>query len=100
MPGLPLPGASGVFTMGRNDLEPVVTARFPAVRDALGWLECRGRARMTGSGACVFAVFTDRDAADAALTGLPAGWLGFAVQGLSRSPLLDRLAEQAVSALD
>jgi 4-diphosphocytidyl-2-C-methyl-D-erythritol kinase len=100
MPGLPLPGACGVFTMGRNDLEPVVTARYPAVRDALGWLECRGRARMTGSGACVFAVFTDRDAADAALTGLPASWSGYAVRGFSRSPLFDRLAERTARAPD
>lgn len=94
MPGFPLPGAFGVFAMGHNDLEPVVVARYPAVRDALGWLGCRGKARMTGSGACVFAVFDDRRSADAALCGLPAGWMGYAVSGLARSPLLERLGAQ------
>jgi len=94
IPGFPLPGASGAFLIGHNDLEPVVTARYPAVRDALDWLGVRGIARMTGSGACVFAVFDSREEASAALVGLPTGWQGYVAQGLSRSPVLDRLAKQ------
>jgi 4-diphosphocytidyl-2-C-methyl-D-erythritol kinase len=82
---------------GRNDLEPVVAARHAAVRAALDWLSARGSpARLTGSGACVFAVCADRGAAQAALAGMPAGWTGFAVEGLERSPLLARvLAERS-----
>ena len=39
---------------GRNDLEPVVTARHPDVAAHLAWLRQRSAgARMTGSGACV-----------------------------------------------
>lgn len=91
IPGFPLPGASGAFLMGRNDLEAVVVARYPAVREALGWLGGRGVARMTGSGACVFAAFERREQATAALLGLPTGWQGYVARGLSRSPLLDRL---------
>lgn len=94
IPGFPLPGASGAFLIGHNDLEPVVIARYPAVRDALDWLGARGIARMTGSGACVFAVFDSREEASAALVGLPAGWQGYVAQGLSQSPLRQRLAQQ------
>ena len=43
---------------GRNDLEPVVFARHPAVREASRWLAGQGVAsRMSGSGACLFAEF-------------------------------------------
>ena len=76
---------------GRNDCEPVVAARYPEVRDALDRLGRFGPARLTGTGSCVFAAFDRVGDAEAAIAGLPAGWLGFAVRGLDRSPLLDRL---------
>ena len=45
---------------GRNDLEPVVMARYPAVRTAQEWLARQGvSTRMTGSGACMFAEYPD-----------------------------------------
>jgi 4-diphosphocytidyl-2-C-methyl-D-erythritol kinase len=94
IPGSPLPSGDGAQLPGRNDLEPVVAARHPAVRAALDWLGARGAARMTGSGASVFAVCADRRAAQAALDGLPAGWTGFVAEGLSRSPLAARLAAE------
>lgn len=94
IPGSPLPIAAGVPLPGRNDLEPVVVARHPAVRAALAWLGARGAARMTGSGASVFAGFADRRSAEAALDGLPAGWTGFVAEGLHRSPLAARLAAE------
>src|SRR6185503_13165899 len=44
--------------VGRNDLEPIVTARYPEVAKHLAWLKSRcPQARMTGSGAGVFAEF-------------------------------------------
>ena len=45
------------FTLSRtrNDLQPVACALFPEVAEALSWLEQFAPARMTGSGACVFA---------------------------------------------
>ncbi len=94
IPGSPLPSGPGAELPGRNDLEPVVAARHPAVRAALGWLGARGAARMTGSGASVFAAYADRAAAQAALDGLPAGWTGFVAEGLHRSPLAARLAAE------
>ena len=85
------PGAAaasgGVFGPGfRNDCEAVVTALHPPVREALAWLQRTGPARLTGTGACVFAPCADRSAAEARLTGLPTGWQGFVVRSLARTP--------------
>ncbi len=79
---------------GRNDCEPVVTGRSPEVRRALAWLGERGEAQMTGTGSCVFAAFSDRGSAQAALDGLPPEWSGFVARGLDRSPLQERLAAE------
>lgn len=83
---------------GRNDCEAVVAARYPEVGRALAWLGQRGDARLTGTGACVFASFGSRDQASAALAGLPQDWLGFVVRGLATSPLLARVAVERAAA--
>jgi len=82
-------GALGNAGRLRNDLEPVVAARFPAVREHLDWLRKHGDARMTGSGSCVFAAFEDRDAAQRVVGALPASMHGFVAQGLEAHPLKD-----------
>ena len=75
---------------GQNDLEPVVTARYPEVAAQLAWLrQHRPQARMTGSGACVFAEFESEGEARALHTQLPGGMNGFVAQGLERHPLHD-----------
>ncbi len=75
---------------GRNDCEPVVRQRFPAVAEALDWLGRIAPARLTGTGSCVYApVPTEADAL-AALAELPARWTGYVVRGLNRSPLAAR----------
>jgi 4-diphosphocytidyl-2-C-methyl-D-erythritol kinase len=71
----------------RNDLEPVVTRRFPEVREHLAWLRKHGDARMTGSGACVFAAFDDREGAQRVIDALPETMKGFIAQGIARHPL-------------
>jgi 4-diphosphocytidyl-2-C-methyl-D-erythritol kinase len=78
--------------LGGNDLEPVAAARFPAIAEAIHWLSQFGRAQMSGSGACVFAEFQQREAADAVLQRLPAGMRGWVARGLDRHPLLDLAA--------
>jgi 4-diphosphocytidyl-2-C-methyl-D-erythritol kinase len=70
-----------------NDLEPVVTARYPVVLEYLDWLRRRAPARMTGSGACVFAEFDSRERAQAVADELPATMRGFVAQGLMQHPL-------------
>jgi len=75
---------------GQNDLEAVVTARYPEVAAQLAWLKQRcPQARMTRSGDCVFAEFETRAQADAVQSQLPGGTGGFVTQGLERHPLHD-----------
>ncbi|MCE2870333.1 MAG: 4-(cytidine 5'-diphospho)-2-C-methyl-D-erythritol kinase [Oxalobacteraceae bacterium] len=72
---------------GKNDLQAVVVRAFPAVADALNWLSLHGQARMTGSGACVFARFATESEAKAVLQQLPAQWQGWIVRSLDHHPL-------------
>ncbi|MEA2078791.1 MAG: 4-(cytidine 5'-diphospho)-2-C-methyl-D-erythritol kinase [Pseudomonadota bacterium] len=76
---------------GVNCLEPVVVRRYAEVGKALNWLSKHQPARMTGSGACVFAACKDRHQAESILKQLPAAWTGFVAHGCNRSPLLERL---------
>ncbi len=78
-------------TGGRNDCEPVVRRRYPAVAAALDWLGRFGPARLTGTGSCVFAPMPGAAEADAVLAGLPRDWQGWSTRGLNRSPLALRL---------
>ena len=75
--------------MGRNDLQPVVASRYPEVARSLEWLAQFGAARMTGSGACVFAAFETEEAAWDVLRQLPETMQGFVAQGLDRHPLIE-----------
>ena len=75
---------------GRNDLEAVVAARYPEVAAHLEWLRQRSpQARMTGSGACVFAEFTSEAQARALCNQLPGDMRGFVARGLDRHPLAE-----------
>lgn len=84
----PITIADFLSGVGGNDCEPVVRARYPVVAQHLDWLSRFGRARLTGTGACVFAAFAERAAAQQAQMQLPAGWRGFIARGCNRSPLL------------
>lgn len=50
---------------GKNDLQDVVTALHEPVAAAIAWLGKFGKARMTGSGACVFCAVASQTDADA-----------------------------------
>ena len=67
----------------RNDCEPVTCELYPEVARALTWLSGFGHARMSGTGASVFASFTAEAEAYAALSQLPARWQGFVARGLN-----------------
>ena len=84
----------GDFLQGncRNDCEPVVRRTCPEVAAALDWLNTRAEARLSGTGASVFAAFVEREQAANLLEELPGGWQGFVAKGCNRSPLVDRLA--------
>ncbi len=81
-------------TGGRNDCEPVVRARVPAVADALDWLTKFQPARMTGTGSCIFAAFDSAMDAERVAARVPDVWRSWVAQGLDRSPVqatLERL---------
>lgn len=73
---------------GRNDLAPVTAAGFPAVAQALAALRTAWpAARMSGSGACVFAACPTEDEAMRALAALPAHVDRRLCRTLARHPL-------------
>jgi 4-diphosphocytidyl-2-C-methyl-D-erythritol kinase len=77
-----------LLNSARNDCEPVVRALYPEVDAALEWLSGRGHARMTGTGASVFAPFAEREQAQHVLHCLPDPWDGFVARGMNRSAVL------------
>lgn len=74
---------------GHNDLQAVACARFPEVAACVDWLAARAPgALMTGSGACVFAPFASRAAAEAVRSEVPDGIAAWVVEGLPAHPLV------------
>lgn len=73
--------------MGGNDLQAVACRLYPPIAEHLRWLAAYGEARMTGSGACVFAAFADAAAGQRALAALPKTMRGWLARGLSEHPL-------------
>ncbi len=73
----------------RNDLQSVVCKLYPEVARHLAWLDRFAQARMTGSGACVFAEFASAGQAQAVLEQLPPDMRGIVARGLPHHPLRD-----------
>jgi len=72
---------------GRNDCEAVVRLLYPDVDAALDWLGQYGQARLTGTGACIFAAFNTAAEARGVLERLPNQWRGFVARGINHSPV-------------
>lgn len=81
------------FTAGQhqNDCLGVVCERYQSVKDALVDLSGFSEARLTGTGACVFAQFDFEDAAAGAYEALKDKWNAYLVKGLNESPLFTKL---------
>lgn len=76
---------SGSF--GKNDLQAVAERLFPPVAEAVEWLGRYGRARMTGSGACVFCALSSESKADEVLAQVPAVWKAWKAKALAQHPV-------------
>jgi 4-diphosphocytidyl-2-C-methyl-D-erythritol kinase len=83
----PIPASAWRPGFGRNDLQEVAIRRFPEIARHLDWLSHFGEARMTGSGACVFAEFAREETAREVLARLPGDMRGWAAPGLDAHPL-------------
>ena len=77
--------------VGGNVCEPLVRKGWPEVGAALRDLSHFAPARMTGTGACVFAAFEQEETARAAWQQLSGQWPGFVARGKNTSPLLQML---------
>jgi 4-diphosphocytidyl-2-C-methyl-D-erythritol kinase len=84
------------FLEGRtgNAFEPVVSARHAEVAQAFAWLRAQIdvhnaplEARMSGTGACIFAAFERAVDAERIAARVPDCWSSFVARGLKRSPL-------------
>ena len=71
----------------RNDCQTTVRARYPMVGEALDWLSGHGHARLSGTGASVFAAFPSESAAREVACHVPMGWRSIVGRGQNRSPL-------------
>jgi len=72
-----------------NDCLAVVRRRYPEVAAAFDWLADKAEARLTGTGACLYAACESRAEAEDLWRQRPDGLAGFVVRGMNRSPLLD-----------
>lgn len=72
---------------GKNDCQTLVESLFPQVRDAVEWLNKYSQAQLTGTGACVFAPFDSKEAAQAIFAKKPDSMKGFIAKGINHSPV-------------
>ena len=80
------------FDQTHNVCQQLVCNRFENVANTLRWLLEYAPSRMTGTGACLFAVFTSNQEAENVLANLPSGCSGFVAKGVDVSPVHDKLA--------
>lgn len=73
-----------------NDCQQVVRNLYPPVDSALKWLSEHSAnnrpARLTGTGACVYTDFPDKESAQRVFSQLPKGLQGFIAKGVDVSP--------------
>ncbi len=89
--------------LARNDCQSVVCELYPEIRQAMTWLSQFSPARLTGTGACIFACFQEKDQANQVLSRMPTPYQGFVAKGVNISPAHEelgrfcKLQEQRVS---
>ncbi|MEX3930561.1 4-(cytidine 5'-diphospho)-2-C-methyl-D-erythritol kinase [Paraburkholderia phymatum] len=74
-------------SFGRNDMQQAVAGKYAEVAQVLRWFDDIAPARMTGSGASVFAAFRSKDEAVAAQAKLPVEWNSAVAASLDTHPL-------------
>ncbi len=74
-----------------NDCEAVTVKLYPEVERALDWLRQFGDSRMSGTGACVYALFESISRAERAAATMPEEWAWFVAQRRNISPLMETL---------
>ncbi len=85
----PIKMADFVAGPTRNDLQPVACDLYPEVARAIEWLGHHAPARMTGSGACVFAEVASEFEAHRIVESCPPPWQAWKARSLARHPLYE-----------
>jgi 4-diphosphocytidyl-2-C-methyl-D-erythritol kinase len=78
---------------GKNDCQNVVCQAYPEVKKAIDWLSKFSDAKLTGTGACVFASFSNENDANALLEKASMlktdnDWICFVAKGINQSPII------------
>jgi 4-diphosphocytidyl-2-C-methyl-D-erythritol kinase len=82
------------FANTHNDCQELVCDRYPNVAKALHWLLEYAPSRMTGTGACVFAIFEHPKEALEVQALLPQGSVSFVANGINTSVLHSQIQAQ------
>jgi 4-diphosphocytidyl-2-C-methyl-D-erythritol kinase len=73
---------------GINVCEKVACKLYPEIQLVMDWLNQYGKARMTGTGACVFAAFDSLEQAEGVISRAPEQWGSFVVKAMNKNPVL------------
>jgi 4-diphosphocytidyl-2-C-methyl-D-erythritol kinase len=76
---------------GINVCEPVVRKRYPQVDEAIDWLNQFAMARMSGTGACVFAALDSLEQAEVVKLQVPQQWNAYVTRAMNSSPVHQQL---------
>lgn len=80
-----------------NDLAPIATQLYPEIKDALLWLGQFAAAKMSGSGASVFAEFNSKELANHVLSQKPKEYFGIVTSGITQHPLYNYANDTSLS---
>jgi 4-diphosphocytidyl-2-C-methyl-D-erythritol kinase len=76
---------------GCNVCEPVVRNLYPQVAEAIDWLDQYSTARMSGTGACVFAAIDSLEQAEVVKSRVPRQWNAYVTRAINRNPVHQQL---------
>ncbi len=80
-----------------NDFEPIIRQDYPVLSEGLDFLNHYAPARLSGTGASIFATLNTKIEAKALLEKIKAPYRGFACKGLSTSPLRQTMKNWGVA---
>jgi 4-diphosphocytidyl-2-C-methyl-D-erythritol kinase len=75
---------------GCNVCEPVACQLYPDIQKVIDWLSQYSKARMTGTGACVFASFDSLEQAESVKSLAPEYWSAFVVKAMNQNPVIEQ----------
>ena len=76
---------------GCNVCEPVVRNLYPQVAEAIDWLDQYATARMSGTGACVFAAIDSLEQAEVVKSRVPQQWDAYITRAMNHNPVHQQL---------